>query len=155
MACAEAGGTELHVHRKSCPSTFSLGWNQALLHSSRLPTAGEAAGPRSVLALLSGGTVAGAQDQARETQQAFYLSIIYSLLSSSALLFRCLENPKSWDQEMSCTKYACPGQSQNLFLKVWREVVTPMGSQPEGEKTLDLCSLGVKPISFLQVQLAF
>lgn len=44
---------------------LSLGLSQALLHSSRLPTAGEAPGPRSVLTLLSGGTVA--QDQVRET----------------------------------------------------------------------------------------
>ena len=29
-----------------------------------------------------------------------------------------------------------------------------MGSQPEGKKTLDLCSLWGKPLSFLQEQLA-
>lgn len=62
-----------------------------------------------MLALLLGGTVAGAQDHVRVTLLALGLSIVCSLLPQpSALLFRCLENPKSWDQEMSCTKYACP-----------------------------------------------
>lgn len=57
------------THVRSCLSAeiLSLGLNQPLLQSSRLPTTGEAAGPRSMLALLLGGTVAGAQDQARET----------------------------------------------------------------------------------------
>lgn len=97
MACAEAGDTELCTQRKSCPSTFSLGLNQALLHSSRLPTAGKAAGPRSTLAPLPDKTVAGARDQARQTLQAFHLSTVLSSASEfchpSALLFRYLENP--------------------------------------------------------------
>lgn len=63
-----------------------------------------------MLALLFGGTVAGAQDQVGGgALQALGLSIVCSLLPQpSALRFRCLENPKSWDQEMSFTKYACP-----------------------------------------------
>lgn len=61
------------------------------------------------MALLLGGTVAGAQDQVRVALQALGLSIVCSLLPQpSALRFRCLENPESWDQEMSFTKYACP-----------------------------------------------
>lgn len=77
LSCAEAGGTELHAHRKPSPAPFP-GAESGPAAQLRLPTAGEAAGPRSVLALLSGGTVA--QDQVGETA-GLPLSIVYSLLS--------------------------------------------------------------------------
>lgn len=136
------------------PQHLSLGRNQALLHSSRLATAGEAAGPRSELALLSGGTVAGAYGQARETQQAFYPSTVYSLLSASALLFRCLENPESWDQEMSCTKYACPWPVTEFIPKSLERGGDTHGFSARRRRHWTFVPCG-GTISFLQVQFAF